>query len=187
VPLVHLFSTKVADVHLAELRAGKCVTSGGTDIACVAEHMARNRVTRALLVTDGWVGTPRGEHHATLAKTRLAVAYLGDSTHQADLAAVARGSKTLQSIFKSSQDANAEAAERAKTDPDLAEVLRHRKMMVNRIGIGVNPKQAGISIADRDGNDRIVMLVSDSGEPEILILDADGKEVARIPERKEKP
>jgi hypothetical protein len=104
-----------------------------------------------------------------------------------DLAAADRGYKTLQSIFKSSQDANAEAAERAKTDSDLAEVLRHRKMMVNRIGIGVNPKQAGISIADRDGNDRIVMLVSDSGEPEILILDADGKEVARIPERKEKP
>jgi hypothetical protein len=104
-----------------------------------------------------------------------------------DLAAVARGSKTLQSIFKSSQDANAEAAERAKTDPDLAEALRHRKMMVSRIGIGVNPTQAGISLADRDGNDRIVMRVTDTGEPEILMLDADGKEVARIPERKEKP
>jgi hypothetical protein len=90
VPLVHLFSTKVADVTLAELRAGKCATTGGTNIACVAEHMARHRVTRALLVTDGWVGTPRGEHHATLAKARLAVAYLGASTHQADLAAVAR-------------------------------------------------------------------------------------------------
>jgi hypothetical protein len=104
-----------------------------------------------------------------------------------DLAAVDRGSKTLQSIFKSSQDANAEAAERAKTDPDLAEALRHRKMMVSRIGIGVNPTQAGISLADRDGNDRIVMRVTDTGEPEILMLDADGKEVARIPERKEKP
>ena len=107
-----------------------------------------------------------------------------------DLAAADRGYKTLQSIWKSGLDgdaADAEAERRAQTDPDLAEVLRHRKMMVNRIGIGVNPKQAGISIADRDGNDRIVMLVSDSGEPEILILDADGKEVARIPERKEKP
>lgn len=90
VPLVHLFSTKVADVDLAGLRAGKCVTTGGTDIACVAEHMARHRVTRALLVTDGWVGTPRGGQHATLARSRLAVAYLGASTNQADLAAVAR-------------------------------------------------------------------------------------------------
>ena len=73
------------------------------------------------------------------------------------------------------------------TDPDLAEVLRNRSMMVQRIGIAVDPAQAGISIADRDGNDRIVMRVSDTGEPEILVLDANGKEVARIPERKEKP
>ncbi|MCA3008088.1 MAG: hypothetical protein INH34_06950 [Phycisphaerales bacterium] len=105
-----------------------------------------------------------------------------------DTAAADRGWKTLQSIWKSGLDgdaADAEAEKRAKTDPDLAEVLRHRKMMVQRIGIGVDPSQAGISIADRDGNDRIVMRVTETGEPEILMLDADGKEVARIPARKE--
>jgi hypothetical protein len=107
-----------------------------------------------------------------------------------DTAAADRGWKTLQSIWKSGlkgEAADAEAEKRAKTDPDLAEVLRHRSMMVQRIGIAVDPAQAGISIADRDGNDRIVMRVSDTGDPEILVLDSGGKEVARIPERKEKP
>ena len=107
-----------------------------------------------------------------------------------DTAASSRGWKTLQSIWISGLEgeaADAEAEKRTKTDPDLAEVLRHRKMMVQRIGIGVDPAQAGISIADRDGNDRIVLRVSDTGEPEILVLDAEGKELARIPERTPKP
>jgi hypothetical protein len=89
-PTVHLYSTKIADITLAQLRAGRRKTTGGTGIGCVAEHMASHRVTRALLVTDGWVGKPDGQHHATLAKARLAVAYLGDSLNQTDLQAVAR-------------------------------------------------------------------------------------------------
>lgn len=89
-PTVHLFSTVVADITLAELRAGKCVSTGGTDIRCVAEHMRRQRITRALLVTDGFVGTPRGEHRETLAKAHLAVAFLGDALSQTDLQSVAR-------------------------------------------------------------------------------------------------
>ena len=43
---VHLFSTRVADVSLAELRRGVCKTTGGTDIGCVAAHMAAHRVRR---------------------------------------------------------------------------------------------------------------------------------------------
>ena len=89
-PRVHLFSTEVVDITLAELRAGKCETTGGTDINCVAEHMALHRVTRALLVTDGYVGTPSGERHAILAEAHVAVAYLGIDTNQTALAAVAR-------------------------------------------------------------------------------------------------
>jgi hypothetical protein len=42
---IHLFSTKVVDISLSELEAGKCHSTGGTDINCVAEHMARNHVT----------------------------------------------------------------------------------------------------------------------------------------------
>ena len=94
-PRVHLFSTKVADVSLAELRKGVCKSTGGTDIGCVARHMQINQVTRALLVTDGWVGTPRGEQHQTLKRARLAVAYLGSNLNRTDLQAVAKHTATL--------------------------------------------------------------------------------------------
>lgn len=92
---VHLFSTKVADVSLAELRQGVCKSTGGTDIACVAHHMATHRIRRALLVTDGWVGTPIGEHHRTLAGARLAVAFMGNNFNTADLSTVANHTTTL--------------------------------------------------------------------------------------------
>ena len=94
-PTVHLFSTKIANISLAELRRGVCKTTGGTDIACVAEHMAANRVHRALLVTDGWVGSPRGCHHVTLAAAKLAVAFLGSSVNETDLKNVANHTVSL--------------------------------------------------------------------------------------------
>jgi hypothetical protein len=94
-PTVHLFSTKVADVSLAELRKGVCKTTGGTAIACVANHMAINRVHRALLVTDGWVGKPTGEHHHTLHEARLAVAFMGSNCNLSDLSTVANHTTTL--------------------------------------------------------------------------------------------
>jgi hypothetical protein len=94
-PVVHLFSTKVADISLAELRRGVCRSTGGTDIACVAEHMAAHRVRRALLVTDGWVGKPRGQHQDTLAAAKLAVALLGTNLSQTDLKDVANYTATL--------------------------------------------------------------------------------------------
>ena len=88
-PTVHLFSTEVADIDLAGLRAGICKTTGGTAIACVAEHMEAKRIRRALIVTDGWVGKPRGRHLQTLSAATLAVALLGASTNTVDLSAVA--------------------------------------------------------------------------------------------------
>jgi len=92
---VHLFSSKVADVSLAEFRRGVCHSTGGTDIACVAEHMQTHRVRRAVLVTDGWVGTPRGGHHEVLKQARLGVAYMGKFPNQTDLQAVANHTATL--------------------------------------------------------------------------------------------
>lgn len=94
-PAVHLFSNTVADVTLAELRRGVCRSTGGTDIGCVAQHMAEHRVRRALLITDGWVGTPKGEHLRTLSAVRLAVAFIGTRTNAADLQAVANVTATL--------------------------------------------------------------------------------------------
>ncbi|MFT5510778.1 MAG: hypothetical protein ACI89J_003875, partial [Hyphomicrobiaceae bacterium] len=95
-PAVHLFSTKVADITLAELRRGVCKSTGGTDIACVARHLKANRVRRALIVTDGWVGTPHGRHRNALSAAKLAVAFLGPTTNTSDLAEVADFTASLK-------------------------------------------------------------------------------------------
>ena len=94
-PQVHLFSTKVADITLAELSRGVCKSTGGTNIACVAEHMADNRVRRTLVITDGWVGTPRGRYRTTLKDAKLAVALLGQNTNASDLKDVTNFTATL--------------------------------------------------------------------------------------------
>jgi hypothetical protein len=94
-PDVHLFSNSVADMTLSQLRAGKCKTTRGTDVDCVANHMRAQRITRAVLITDGFVGKPHGATHKTLANARLAVAYLGQSTTPNDLSAVASYTNTL--------------------------------------------------------------------------------------------
>lgn len=88
-PTVHLFSTGVADVTLAQLRDGVCRSTGGTTIDCVAEHIAAHRIRRAVVISDGWVGTLEGQHRYTLAKTRLAVAFAGNNIQTADLSTVA--------------------------------------------------------------------------------------------------
>jgi hypothetical protein len=84
-PVLHLFSTKVSDISLSELRQGRVRSTGGTDIACVARHMAKNGVRRACILTDGWVGKPLGRNRKTLLESRLVVAYLGDEANPADL------------------------------------------------------------------------------------------------------
>ena len=82
---VHVFSTKVVDVSFAELRAGVCPTTGGTCIECVANHMRQHRVRRAVIVTDGFVGTPGAASRDTLERCRLGVALTGPSTTRRDL------------------------------------------------------------------------------------------------------
>ena len=75
---VHLFSTEVSDVSFAEMRMGKLHSTGGTDIACVAEHMRLHRVRRACVITDGFVGTLDGQDRETLKAAVLGVAVPGD-------------------------------------------------------------------------------------------------------------
>ena len=76
-PQVHLFSTQVAEVTAAQLRAGLCKSTGGTDIRCVTRHMARHRVWRAVLLTDGFVGDADPAGRKVLDSARLGVAYIG--------------------------------------------------------------------------------------------------------------
>ncbi len=61
-PMVHLFSTRIDDIDLRQLARRVRVTTGGTDIAPVTRHAIRHDVTRALFVTDGWVGQVPSEH-----------------------------------------------------------------------------------------------------------------------------
>lgn len=79
---IHMFSTKVDDITLADLRAGKVSSTGGTDIECVARHIAKNRITRALVLTDGLVGSPSKSSAATLSKVRLAAGWVGESINK---------------------------------------------------------------------------------------------------------
>jgi hypothetical protein len=67
---VHLFSTEVADVSLAQLARGVRIGTGGTDIGPVTGHVLKHRVRRAVIVTDGWVGDVPQEHARALAEKR---------------------------------------------------------------------------------------------------------------------
>lgn len=88
-PTVHLFSTKVKDVTLAQLRRGACHTTNGTSIRCVAGHIRSNKVERAVIISDGWVGRPLGRDLDTLHVVRLGVALTPSGSQDRDLAEVA--------------------------------------------------------------------------------------------------
>ncbi len=77
---VHLFSTLVSDISLEELKRGLVRTTYGTTISCVIEHMRQSRIRRAVILTDGLVGTPGEKHLAFLKSCRLAVALTPDGT-----------------------------------------------------------------------------------------------------------
>jgi hypothetical protein len=77
-PAVHLFSTVLHDVSFDGLRNGECRTAGGTSIECVASHIQKHGVRRAVILTDGWVGRPGAGAARTLA-VRLGVALTPDA------------------------------------------------------------------------------------------------------------
>ena len=70
-PQVQLFSTRVEAIPISGLRQGKVLTTGGTHIDCVTQHMIQNKVERALIVTDGWVGQVASEHARLLKQRRV--------------------------------------------------------------------------------------------------------------------
>jgi len=82
---VHLFSTRVQDITVQQLRQGVCHTTGGTSIDCVAEHMRGHGVRRAVLLTDGWVGRAAGSAAGVLKSAVLGVALSPGNTSRSDL------------------------------------------------------------------------------------------------------
>jgi hypothetical protein len=87
-PVIHLFSTKIADVTLDELCRGVCRSTGGTSIECVADHMGRHKVRRAVIVTDGYVGRPGASASAVLSDAVVGVAITPGNSTRADLESV---------------------------------------------------------------------------------------------------
>ena len=73
------FSTEVHAATLAELRHGQVRSTGGTDLRCVARHLAQVRTRRALIVTDGDVGRVSGRDAEALRALRLGVVLCGAS------------------------------------------------------------------------------------------------------------
>jgi hypothetical protein len=90
-PVVHMFSTKVVDIAIGELVSGVIATSWGTNVECVASHMSEHGVRRAVLVTDGYVGTFGVSTRRILERAMLGVALVGwncDSSHLKSVANV---------------------------------------------------------------------------------------------------
>src|SRR5262249_52666497 len=66
---------------------------------------------------------------------------------------------------------------------DEAEIKRFQEMMVERVSLGVEAHSAELAIKDRNGKDRIVIGVDANNTAEVIILDGNGKEVARLPSK----
>jgi hypothetical protein len=62
--------------------------------------MQSQGVRRAVMITDGWVGKPHGEHRQTLSRCRLGVALLGDNANPSDLEPFARHTVRLSSVSR---------------------------------------------------------------------------------------
>jgi hypothetical protein len=98
-PEVLLFSTKVSPIAMAELRRGVVTTTGGTDIACVLEHIVKKRIRKALVLTDGYVGRPQPAHLIPLARSRTQIrVVLTDHGWRSDLAGIAARIDELPSL-----------------------------------------------------------------------------------------
>lgn len=51
---IYIFSNRVYEITLEELKEGKIKTTGGTDFDCVAKHILDNGFKKALIITDGY-------------------------------------------------------------------------------------------------------------------------------------
>lgn len=93
---VHLFSTKVVTVPLAQVVRGVAASTEGTDIACVLDHVLERRSRKVLVVTDGYVGQPGRRARGRLRQRRCDVrVLLTPDGWRSDLAPIASRIDTL--------------------------------------------------------------------------------------------
>jgi hypothetical protein len=64
---------------------------------------------------------------------------------------------------------------------DEAEIKRLQAMMVDRVTLGVDGHNAALIFKDRNGKERIVIGVDENNNPEVKVLDENGREVGRLP------
>ena len=57
-PKIHIFSTEVIDYPIQKILRGRYESTCGTDINCVLEHVIGNKINKAAIITDGYVGEP---------------------------------------------------------------------------------------------------------------------------------
>ncbi|MEL6405922.1 MAG: hypothetical protein AAFR81_16250 [Chloroflexota bacterium] len=110
VPYVHngqakvfQFSTAVEPLPLSHLRKGVVTTTGGTQIACVMDHIGEHRETvrRVLIVTDGYTGVPYSESIAMLKEdnTKVHVVLPAESPYDRDLSPIATSFTILPQAY----------------------------------------------------------------------------------------
>lgn len=67
---VYLFSNKVVEVTMTQLRNGKLSTTHGTDFDCIAEKILEERFKKAVIITDGIAGM-QDDNKEKLRRARL--------------------------------------------------------------------------------------------------------------------
>lgn len=78
-PQVYQFSNRVLPLTWDDLAAGNIVSTGGTDLDCVARHASRKLYRRILVVTDGWVALDKDSTRILCREVETFVVVLSDS------------------------------------------------------------------------------------------------------------
>ena len=84
-PLIHVFSTEVIDYPIGDILQGRYTSTSGTDIDCVLEHIVKNKIKKAAIVTDGYVGKPSDFLIEQLPERLKLVKLLTPDFHEDDL------------------------------------------------------------------------------------------------------
>jgi hypothetical protein len=103
---VFQFSTVIEPLALADLRAGRLRTTGGTSINCVLDHaLACPRLRRVLVLTDGYVGGARGDQSNALRERgiRIHVVLPSESAFRHDLEPIAASITVLPPLRAAGQ------------------------------------------------------------------------------------
>lgn len=78
------------DAPVSDLAGGTCQSTGGTSLVPVVHHIREHGVRRAVIVTDGEVGSLNAADRETLRETALGVALTNPAARHGQLARLSR-------------------------------------------------------------------------------------------------